>query len=202
MRLQIVATSGLLGSVVFARVLLKTGRSLAGDIFLNQLDVTSADSLPLLWRDHTNVVTLADTKWDKAVLSGRNLWAGMHSDDRKASFLFRTDPHTSDPTLQTVQSPYDGDMKELWKKWGYKEDDAGNAKIDKECDFEAYHKLKRAFEELGVKTESKGKGGPNECVQVDHKDGPNVLRDADGKLPSIDEQKYVEESCGKEYRVS
>jgi hypothetical protein len=131
-----------------------------------------------------------------------NLWAGMHSDDRKASFLFRTDPYAHDPTLQSVASPYDGDMVELFKKWGYNEDKADNAKIDKECDFDEYHKIKRAFDELGIKTQSKANGGPNQCFQIDHENGPNVIRDKDGNLPPRKEQRYIDASCGKEYAVS
>jgi hypothetical protein len=156
----------------------------------------------LLDGEPVTAATAADSKWDQVVLSGGNLWAGMHSDDRKASFLFRTDPHSHDPTIQTVQSTFDGDMKEDFKKWGYVEDPAEYAKIDKECDFATYHKIKRAFDELGIKTESKANKGPNECVQLDHRDGPNVIRDKDDKLPPLEEQKYIDASCGKEYRVS
>ncbi|KAH7084615.1 hypothetical protein BKA63DRAFT_528584 [Paraphoma chrysanthemicola] len=149
-----------------------------------------------------SIFARADAKWDEAVTSGGNLWAGMQSDDRKASFLFRTDPHTKDPLLQTVQSPHDGDLIDTMLKWGYFEDPVENAKIDKECDFDAYQGCKRAFAELGIKTASKGNGGPNWCVQWDHQNGPKVVRDKDNKLPPLELQKYVNESCGKEYRVT
>ncbi|KAH4085871.1 hypothetical protein HBI70_226730 [Parastagonospora nodorum] len=145
-------------------------------------------------------VTAAGIKWDDAVKSGANLFFGMQTDDRKASFFFKTDPYVQDPTIQTVQSSHDGDMKEEFIKWGYNEDEAQNAKIDKECDFEAYHRMKRAFDELGINTASKANGGPNQCVQLDHRDGATVVRDKDNKLPPTDEQRYIDESCGKEYR--
>ena len=201
MRLQLVASVMLLTTPITARVV-PTSESLFVDtLFTRKLYVTAADDLPLEWSEPAQTVARAESKWDKAVISGGNLWAGMHSDDRKASFLFRTDPYQPNLLLQTVQSTQDGDMKESLKKWGYKEDEVENAKIDKECDFDAYHHIKLVFDELGMKTESKGMGGPNQCVQVDHEGGPKVFRDKDNKLPPIEDQKYIDESCGKEYRV-
>ena len=168
----------------------------------DNLDFASVQDLSRWSAPTTSIVARADAEWDDAVTSGGNLWAGMQSDDRKASFLFRTDPHTKDPLLQTVQSPHDGDLIETMTKWGYYEDPVENAKIDKECDFDEYQKCKRAFDELGIKTAPKSKGGPNWCVQWDHQNGPKVLRDKDNKLPPLEQQKYMDESCGKEYRVS
>jgi hypothetical protein len=150
-------------------------------------------------RNSTTVHATADPAWDTALTSGGNLWAGMHSSDRKASFLFRTDPHQREPTIQTVQSPHQRDLSPLFEKWGYSETEA--RRIDADCDFDAYHGFKRAFAELGVDTRSSGKGGANQCVQLEHKDGRKVIRGKDGKMPSVREQKYVDESCGKEYRV-
>jgi hypothetical protein len=202
MRLRLFARSVLTTGTAIARVVLTSGVTVGICDVNRELGATVAKDAALLGGEPVTGVSTADTEWDKAVLSGGNLWAGMQSVDRKASFLFRTDPHAHDPLLQSIQSEQDGDMKELWEKWGYNEDEEENAKIDKGCDFEVYHKLKRAFDELGIKTQSKGNGGPNHCVQVDHKDGPKVIRDKDGKLPPLDQQKYIDESCGKEYRVS
>jgi hypothetical protein len=202
MRFQLVGVSLLFTTTAIARVAL-TSNLLRGDSVVDRKPyVTAADHVSFLRDEPATGVISTGSEWNEAVLSGGNLWAGMHSDDRKASFLYRTDPHTRDPMLQTMQSEHDGDMKELWEKWGYNEDKEENAKIDKECDFEVYHKLKRAFDELGIKTQSKGKGGPNQCVQVDHKDGPKVIRDKGGTVPPLDQQKYIDENCGKEYRVS
>jgi hypothetical protein len=199
MRLQIATAIALCATIATSHVLLTSS---AADIFTAMTDVYASEADALLEGEPVIAATAADSKWDQAVLSGGNLWAGMHSDDRKASFLFRTDPHTHDPMIQTVQSTFDGDMKEDFKKWGYFEDPVEHAIIDKECDFATYHKIRRAFDELGIKTESKANKGPNECVQLDHRDGPNVVCNKDDKLPLLDQQKYIDASCGKEYRVS
>jgi hypothetical protein len=169
----------------------------ADDANLTCLEVT----LPR-WSELTARATAGYAAWDKAVVSGGHLWAGMRVDDRMASFFFRTDPHVPDPLIQSVQSPYDGDLKDKLKQWGYNENDDLNSKIDKECDFDAYHHIKRAFDDLGIKTASKANGGPNQCFQINHYDGPNVIRDEEGKYPGMADQKYKDESCGKEYRVS
>jgi len=167
------------------------------------INLISARELDVpLWAEPVTAVTAAGNKWEDALKSGANLFFGMQTDDRKASFFFKTDPYVQDPTIQTVQSSHDGDMREDFIKWGYKEDEAENAKIDKECDFDAYHRMKRAFDELGINTASKANGGPNQCVQLDHRNGDKVVRDKDNKLPPIDQQKYIDDSCGKEYRVS
>jgi hypothetical protein len=202
MRLRLVAISVLATSTSIARVMLTSGTTVCIPNINRELSATVAKDGALLGGESGTGVTAADTEWDKAVLSGGNLWAGMQSEDRKASFLFRTNPHAHDPLLQTIQSEQGGDMKELWEKGGYNEDEEENAKIDQGCDFEVYHKLKRAFDQLDIKTQSKGNGGPNHCVQVDHKDDSKVIRDKDGKLPPLDQQKYIDESCGKKYRVS
>jgi hypothetical protein len=200
--LQLAASVAVFTTLVTSRALLSSDLTFRDVTVARNLDVVLHDAFSLLGDEPVFAATAADSKWDQAVRSGGNLWAGMHSDDRKASFLFRTDPHTHDPTIQSVQSSHDGDMRQDFKKWGYNEDEAEIAKIDRECDFAIYHKIKRAFDELGIKTESKANNGPNECVQLDHQGGPSVIRDKEDKLPPIDEQKYIDASCGKEYRVS
>jgi hypothetical protein len=144
-------------------------------------------------------LTAADSEWDKAVLSGGNLWAGMHSDDGKVLFLFRTDLYAHEPTFQSVHSAHDGDMVEEFTKWAYNEDEVENTKIDKDCDFNAYHMINQEFDEFGIKTAPKANGGPNQCVQVDHQDGPKVLRDEHGNLSSVADQTYIDDSYRKEY---
>lgn len=147
---------------------------------------------------------VADSNWDKALASGSKLHVTLPLSDKLASWYWKTDPHHNDPNVQTVQSPYDGDMKELFRHWGYKEpsEEKQLINIDKDCDFEGSHKLKRAFDDLGIGTKSKLQGGPNVCLQIDHADGPAVLRDEDGELPAMQDQKYIDTTCGKEYRVS
>jgi hypothetical protein len=197
MRLFIVAHIALLTLITTGRVLLTSELPLH--------DLEAAHELihdVSLFRDEPQTAVAEASKWDDAVTSGANLYFGMQSDDRKASFFFKTDPHVHDPTIQTVQSTWDGNMKDVFTRWGYNEDDATNAKIDKECDFERYHKIKKAFDELDINTASKVNGGPNQCVQLDHLNSPNVIRDKDNKLPAIDQQNYIDASCGKEYRVN
>jgi hypothetical protein len=202
MKFRLLTRFGLLAIVAITRVT-ATPTDSPGDltltdsiVFIEPNDVAKEET------GLTPTLINRDDAWDKAIISGGNLWAGMRSDDRKASFFFRTDPHSPDPLLQSVQSLYDGDLKDTLLKWGYNENDELNAKIDKECDFDTYHHIKRAFNELGMKTESSGKGGPNHCFEINHFDGPKVMKDKDNKLPGMAEQKYTDESCGKEYRVS
>ena len=59
--------------------------------------------------------------------------------------------------------------------------------------------MKKAFDELGLGTKAKANGGPNQCFQINHQDGPNVKRKENGQLPGVGNQYY--EVCGKEYRV-
>jgi hypothetical protein len=197
MRLLILAHIALFALIATGRILLTSELPLHDLAAAHEL----IDDVSLLGGEPQTAVAEA-IKWDDAVTSGANLYFGMQSDDRKASFFFKTDPHVHDPTIQTVQSTWEGDMKDVFNKWGYNEDDATNAKIDKECDFEQYHKIKKAFDELGINTASKANGGPNQCVQLDHLNSPKVIRDKDNKLPAIDQQKYIDASCGREYRAS
>lgn len=192
---------GWLAIVATAGVALASTDSVDKLTLTDSTNLTASVDISSDQNKHSPTLTTRDAAWDKAIISGGNLWAGMRSNDRKASFFFRTDPHSPDPLFQSVQSPYDGDLKDTLLQWGYNENDELNAKIDKECDFDAYHHIKRAFDELGMKTASSGNGGPNHCFQIDHSDGPKVVRDKDGKLPAMAEQKYLDETCGKEYRV-
>lgn len=161
---------------------------------LHDLDLAEGNAV---LHDRANAATGAVTveSWDKAKELGRKLRIGMIKDDKEAAQLF-------DPNSKTVQSVFDGDLKETLEKWGYNEPPPEKTKIDKECDFDAYHHIKTAFDDLGIDTRSKGNGGPNECFEIDHANGPKVLRDENGQLPPVEKQKYIDESCGKEYRVS
>ncbi|KAF1849711.1 uncharacterized protein K460DRAFT_257900, partial [Cucurbitaria berberidis CBS 394.84] len=134
--------------------------------------------------------------WEKAVESGRTLYSAMKSKDSVARWFFKNYPDFS----ETVQSPFDGDLREKLKEWGYNDNEELSKKLDKECDFEAYHKIKRAFDELSLGTKAKADGGPNQCFQVNHQDGPNVKRKENGELPDAEFQYY--DVCGKTYRVT
>ncbi|CBX92211.1 hypothetical protein IAQ61_000390 [Plenodomus lingam] len=136
------------------------------------------------------------TKWDKAVNDGRQLYNAMRSKDSIARWFYKDYPDFAD----TVQSPFDGDLREELRKWGYNDNDALSKLIEKDCDFDAYHHIKPAFDELGLDTRAMKDGGPNVGFRVDHQDGPAIKRKGDGTLPSDANQYY--DVCGKEYRAT
>jgi len=138
----------------------------------------------------------AVTKWEKAVNDGRTLYHAMLSKDSIARWFFKDFPDFA----ETVQSPFDGDLRDKLKEWGYKDDDELSKAIEKDCDFDAYHNIKPAFNELGLDTRAKKDGGPNQGFRVDHQDGPAIKRKDDGSLPGGENQYY--DVCGKKYRVS
>jgi hypothetical protein len=129
--------------------------------------------------------------WRTSVTRGRKLLQGMHSSDSVAATLFNLG--------FTAESPFEGPGFTTFATWGYNENAKQHAGVDKECDFSAYHKIARTFADLGMGTQSKGAGGPNECFVVHHRDGPAVKRNWRGKVPEVKRQRY--EVCGVEYRV-
>lgn len=59
------------------------------------------------------------------------------------------------------------------------------------CDFRpAGDDIARAFGELGIETGAARDGGPNLCFHVEHKFGPTVERDGEGRWPGVGEQWY------------
>jgi hypothetical protein len=131
-------------------------------------------------------------KWSSSVVRGRKLVQAMKATDVVAATLFNLG--------ETAESPFDGDGKQTFETWGYDESEKLQKDVDKECDFENYHKIKKTFAELGMDTKSKGNGGPNQCFVINHWDGPAVKRNWLGKLPEPKKQKY--KVCETEYRVS
>ncbi|KAL6707137.1 hypothetical protein ACN47E_004684 [Coniothyrium glycines] len=138
----------------------------------------------------------AGTPFDKAVESGGTLYIAMRSKDSVAQWFFKGYPNFAG----TVQSPFDGDLRTELRTWGYKDDDELSKKIEKDCDFDKYHHMKEAFDELGLDTKAKTDGGPNACFRIDHKDGPAIKRNSDQSLPGESQQYY--DVCGKEYRAT
>lgn len=120
----------------------------------------------------------------------------MRSKDSVARWFFKDFPQFA----ETCQSPFTGDGKAELAKWGFDDSDALSATVAKECDFDGYHKIKAAFDELGLDTRSSKDGGPNHCFKVNHRDGVAIKRNEDGSLPSEAKQYY--DVCGKEYRVT
>jgi hypothetical protein len=144
---------------------------------------------------HTAADPPPDAKFDKARSIGLTLDSAMRSKDSVARWLFKDFPQFS----ETCQSPFTGDGREELAKWGFDDSDALSAKIAKECDFDAYHHIKAAFDEIGLDTKAAKDGGPNHCFKINHRDGPAIKRKEDGNLPSEANQYY--DVCGKEYRV-
>ncbi|KAH6639023.1 hypothetical protein C7974DRAFT_410019 [Boeremia exigua] len=119
--------------------------------------------------------------WCKARGRGIKLTKAMMMNEQDAAALLEW-PYT--------QSPWDGDLREELKKWGYKDDFEKDPEINKQCDFDKTHEMADAFRDLGVDSRSALEGGPNHCFYVEHMDGPTVLRDEDGELPFHEDQYY------------
>ncbi|KAI4604677.1 hypothetical protein J4E83_011030 [Alternaria metachromatica] len=151
--------------------------------------------------DPSTVHTTADppppnAKFDKAVSTGQTLDSAMKSKDNIARWLFKDFPQYA----ETCQSPFTGDGRADLAKWGFDDSDALSEKIKNECDFDAYHKIKAAFDEIGLDTRAAKDGGPNRCFKVNHRDGPAIKRDEKGELPNEAKQYY--DVCGREYRAT
>ena len=158
-------------------------------------NATEVEDASFDWSKIAIAATNADGAFDKAVEQGRTLYVAMRSKDSVARWFFKNYPNFA----ETVQSPFDGDLRAELKQWGYWDDDESSKDIQDECDFDKYHHMKAAFEELGLDTRAKIDGGPNSCFRIDHQDGPNIKRNEDNTLPSMPNQYY--DVCGKEYRV-
>lgn len=141
------------------------------------------------------VRTAGNDPWTLSVARGTKLLQGMKGGDAEAARLYGLDT--------TAESPFDGDLIDKLREWGYNDNnDALTRQADPECNLDSRdgHMLKKAFEELGIGTKSKGQGGPNQCFLIEHFDGPAVKRRDDGNMPEKVDQRY--EVCGKEYRVT
>ncbi|CAN9190957.1 unnamed protein product [Alternaria alternata] len=172
------------------------------NLTLDAYNNTSADGAKLSNtsddHDPSIVHTLANppTKFEKAISIGQTLDSAMRSKDSVARWFFKDFPQFA----ETCQSPFTGDGKAELAKWGFDNSDALSATVAKECDFDGYHKIKAAFDELGLDTRSSKDGGPNHCFKVNHRDGVAIKRNEDGSLPSEAKQYY--DVCGKEYRAT
>lgn len=97
-----------------------------------------------------------------------------------------------------LQSPWDGELKDELKKWGWLDTDENHKNADYFCNFE--EEMGNMFKGLSIDGRSAQMGGPNHCFYIEHKNSPTVKRNADGSLPAEIDQRYDVE--GKEYRVS
>lgn len=142
--------------------------------------LTHFDDLSLDWSGPSSGASDVDSAWDKTVEKGRTLYSAMKSKDSVAKWFFKNYPDFA----ETVQSPFDGDLREKLKEWGYNDNDGLSKQTEMDCDFDAYHWIKIAFDDLGLNTKAKKDGGPNQCFRFDHHSGPNIKRKEDGTLPS------------------
>lgn len=93
------------------------------------------------------------------------------------------------PYCTPVRSPWDGDLKEAFATWNYREVPGHRANL---CDFgRGGQELQRAFAELGIGTASSEDGGPNQCFYVEHMYGPNTIPQQDGSWPPPSHQYYM-----------
>ena len=124
-------------------------------------------------------------EWEKAWCKGGKLSQAMIRNEAEAAAY-----------VTPVRSPWDGDLVQQFRVWGYREIENYRSDL---CDF-ADQNLKRAFTELGIETASSVDGGPNQCYYVEHKYGPTVQRPPTGQWPDPSQQYYMVDT--KRYRVS
>ncbi|KAL1797105.1 hypothetical protein ACET3X_003711 [Alternaria dauci] len=147
---------------------------------------------------HPHTLANPPTKFEKAVSTGQTLDFAMRSKDSVARWFFKDFPQFAN----TCQSPFTGDGRAELATWGFDDSDALSATVEKECDFDAYHKIKAAFEELGLDTRASRDGGPNRCFKVNHRDGVAIKRDGEGKLPVEGRQVYEATGATYEFAVN
>ena len=126
-------------------------------------------------------------EWEKAWCKGAKLaLATIKNEDQAAAYIM------------PVRSPWDGDLREDFRTWGYREIPDYQSQM---CDFgPEQHNLERAFAELRIGTTSSVDGGPNHCFYVEHKYGSAVQRPPNGLWPEPAQQYYM--VGNKRYRVS
>jgi hypothetical protein len=156
-----------------ALVALGAGEIIAPDSLANE--TFAKGTRHATFDDHisTRFVDLAAV-WFKAVCNGQKLFQAM-----------TTPADTAARFITSVHSSFDGTLTRELRDWGYNEDVSF---LDAEkCDFDD---VKRAFDDMQTGIRSQSRGGPNQCFQVNHYDGPTVLPSPDGQRPAIDSQRY------------
>jgi hypothetical protein len=92
------------------------------------------------------LVSRDEAEWKRAIARGEKLLKGMKGDDKEAAALYRM----GGATMETVQSPWDGECVEDFKEWGYNDNTESMQKeVDKFCHFENFMSLEPAFRDLG-----------------------------------------------------
>ncbi|EDU46732.1 conserved hypothetical protein [Pyrenophora tritici-repentis Pt-1C-BFP] len=142
----------LLTAVIHARVALPSETSLENVTRNLGFNINRVDEASFV---HTNAEI---SKFEKSVEIGRTLSSASKTKDSVARWFFRNSPNFAD----TCQSPFDGDGREELKKWGFDDRDELSKGVEKECDFDNYHHIKSAFEELGLDTKAAKDGASYE----------------------------------------
>ncbi|KAF1932409.1 uncharacterized protein M421DRAFT_403266 [Didymella exigua CBS 183.55] len=130
-----------------------------------------------------------DKIWNDALCRGERLLHAMTLGELDAAWTLGW-PY--------LQSPWDGDLKNELRTWGWLDTDENHKNADYFCNFE--EEMGNMFKGLKVNGKSAEMGGPNHCFYIEHKNGPTVKTNSDGSLPAEAEQKY--DADNKEYRVT
>jgi hypothetical protein len=149
--------------------------------------------LPDIWHTHSPVHGLSkraidiDAVYFRAMCAGQKLFQAMITDvDKSGRYI----------TLLT--SPFDGNLVDELKAWGYA--DWGDM-LSSECNFEE-HGIREALTALGIDKRSTDQDGPNQCFHVRHENGPAVLPGPDGRTPADAISQYYTGPDKKLYRAS
>ncbi|KAF9693177.1 hypothetical protein EKO04_008813 [Ascochyta lentis] len=149
-------------------------------VFIAILSVVASSTIPFHHVTQSLSPRAIDVsaEWEKAWCKGSKLSQAMIKSEAEAAAY-----------VTPVRSPWDGDLVQQFRKWGYRELENHRSEL---CDFGPdQHNLKRAFTELGIETASSVDGGPNHCFYVEHKYGPTVQRPPDGQWPEPNQQYYM-----------
>jgi hypothetical protein len=168
-------------------------------VFESELNFTTSRSLTRF--DYDGPVTAVEgaSAWDKSVQRGAKLLQGMKTSDKEAGQLYSMG--------DSAESPYNGDLHDTLESWDYRDNAEGmKLAVDKDCNMDSKsildgQWLKKTMDELGLGTKSKGKGGPNECFQIEHYNSAVVILNEDGKRPPKDQQ-YYKAPCGADFRIT
>lgn len=162
---------------------------------------SSAETMEGAPSDSIDLVSTAagdEDPWTLSVARGTKLLTGMKGSDTEAATLYNLP--------STAESPFDGDLVETLRTWGYNDNTPTmQSTIDKECNMASPsgHLLSKTLHDFGLQTQSHLKGGPNQCFWITHHSGPAVIIDPDeGEMPPKKEQYYKIPGCEKAYRCT
>jgi hypothetical protein len=132
--------------------------SLANNPFIDDTHYAAFEDRPKTKADDLDIAAV----WFKAVCDGRKLFQAMTASAATAGNF-----------ITPVPSRWVGTLYNEFRDWGY-----NDFRDDHKCDFS---EAARAFAAMGIDTRSAMNGGPNQCFQVDHYNGPTVFRDPSGQ---------------------